>query len=622
MFTNQNVKSVNAYGIDLFVKDGGAFKETQSAAIPEGSDMRIVFRLSRALGAFDFVPRLTSDYDGSVKDIECVWKDIKNGFDLYEIYLPPMSVGLYFLSATFKTTDGVTDFIFPDGSNVLPLTVHSADFVTPDKFKGGVIYQIFVDRFAKSKKHTLPVKDGAYLDPNWENGIPTYPEKPGDAFNNNCFFGGSLYGVAEKLDYLSSLGVTVLYLNPIFDAASNHKYDTSDYMKIDEMFGGEKAFDTLIRAAKKRGISIILDGVFNHTGSDSIYFDKESRYPTLGAYESKESPYYHWYDFKNYPEDYDCWWGVKILPAINKNSEDFRNFICGENGIVRHYLKKGISGWRLDVADELSGGFLDALRIAAKKEKADSIIIGEVWEDASVKISYDQRRAYFQGSQLDSVMNYPLRTAITDYVLSGNSDIIKRCMTSLYMHYPKCVSDVQMNILGTHDTERILSVLASDGISFKKNGELAGYKMSSGSKRHATELLKAASFLLYTLPGIPCIYYGDEIGMEGGRDPFNRLPFTWHSKDEDILAHYELLGALRSRFSEFADGEFKLIRAEDGLFVFSRGELICAVNLGNESVFVSERNFTEILSGAPAVKKDNGDYSFVLSHNSFAIFKK
>lgn len=622
MFTKQNVKSVKAYGIDLFVKDRGAFKKTQSAAIPESTEMRIVFRLSRALGAFNFAPRITYDADGSIKEIECAWTDIQNGFDLYEISISPMPVGLYFLSATYQTTDGVTDFIFPDGLNALPLTVHSADFVTPDKFKGGVMYQIFVDRFAKSKKHALPVKDGAYLDANWESGIPAYPEKPGDAFNNNCFFGGSLYGVAEKLDYLCSLGVNVLYLNPIFDAASNHKYDTSDYMKIDEMFGGEKAFDALMRATKKRGISVILDGVFNHTGSDSVYFDKESRYPTLGAYESKKSPYYHWYDFKSYPDDYNCWWGVKILPAINKNNEDFRNFICGKNGVIRHYLKKGISGWRLDVADELSSEFLSALRATAKDEKSDCIVIGEVWEDASDKVAYGQRRAYFQGSQLDAVMNYPLRTAITDYVLSGNSDIISRCITSLYMHYPKCVSDVQMNILGTHDTERILSVLAGDGISFKKNGELAGYKMSSGARKRATELLKAASFLLYTLPGIPCIYYGDEIGMEGGRDPFNRLPFPWHAKDEDILSHYELLGALRSQYKQFSDGEFKIIRADDGLFVFSRGDLICAINLGSDAVFVSERDFTEILSGKRSVRRDNGEYSFVISHNSFGIFKK
>ncbi len=622
MFTNQNIKDPKMYGIDLFVKRNGIFKEALSAAVPEGTDMRIVFRISRALGAFRFAPRVTVDADGSVKDLECRWIDVKNGSDLYEAYISPMPIGLYFISATYRTTDGQTAFIFPDGSDALPLTVHSEDFVTSDKFKGGVMYQIFVDRFAKSKKHTLPIKDGAYIEQDWENGIPTYPETPGDAFNNNCFFGGSLYGVAEKLDYLASLGVNILYLNPIFDAASNHKYDTADYMKIDEMFGGEKGFDTLIRQAKKRGISIILDGVFNHTGSDSVYFDKESRYPTLGAYESKDSPYYSWYDFRSYPDDYNCWWDVKILPAINKNNEDFRNFICGDNGVIRHYLKKGISGWRLDVADELSNEFLYALRNAARDVNPDSIVIGEVWEDASDKIAYGKRRRYFQGSQLDAVMNYPLRTAITDYVLSGNSDIIERCMTSLYMHYPKCVSDVQMNILGTHDTERILSILACDGINSKKNSELATYRMSDGTRKRASELLKLASFLLFTLPGIPCIYYGDEVGMEGGRDPFNRLPFPWHAQNKDIRAHYEKLGALRKSFSEFADGEFKVIRAENGLFVFSRGDLICAVNRGRDSEFVSERDFTEIPSGTHAVRRDNGEYSFIIQHNSFGIFKK
>ena len=622
MFTKQDVKSVNAYGIDLFVKTDGSFKKTPSAAIPEGSEVRVIFRLSRALGAFRFVPRLRTDANGQVQELKCAWTGIENGFDLYETAVPVMPIGLYFLSATYQTTDGVTPFLFPDGIDALPLTVHSKDFATPDKLKGGVMYQIFVDRFAKSKKHVLPVKEGAYLDPDWENGIPVYPETPGDAFNNNCFFGGSLYGVAEKLDYLSSLGVTVLYLNPIFDAASNHKYDTSDYLKVDEMFGGEKALKTLIRTAKKRGITIILDGVFNHTGSDSVYFNKESRYPNLGAYQSKESPYYSWYDFKNYPDEYNCWWDVKILPAIKKNNDDFRNFICGDNGVIRHYTKMGIGGWRLDVADELSNAFLSDLRSSAKDENKDAIIIGEVWEDASDKIAYDKRRSYFQGSQLDAVMNYPLRTAIIDYVLSGNSDIIKRCATSLYMHYPKCVSDVQMNVLGTHDTERILSMLAGDGISFKRNRELAGYKMSHGARKHATELLKIASFLLFTLPGIPCIYYGDEIGMEGGRDPFNRLPFAWHSQDTEIRGHYEALGALRGNYSEFADGELNITYAKDGLFVYSREDLICAVNRGGEHVFVSERDFTEILSGKRSVRRDNGEYSFVIPHNGFAIFKK
>ncbi len=612
----------NEYGIEFFLKTSGTVKRSPCAAFPKGAGIRIVFRVSRSLDAFRFSPSLTSDKDGSVVTPKCFWRGLDKGYDIYETEITDLGIGLYFLSAMYISVDGQKAFVFPDLSTALPITVYSADFSTPSDFKGGVMYQIFVDRFAKSEKHALPIKEGAYIESDWDNGIPAYPENPGDDFNNNCFFGGSLYGVTEKLDYLKDLGVNIIYLNPIFDAASNHKYDTSDYMKIDEMFGGEKAFGKLVREAEKRGIGIILDGVFNHTGADSVYFDKNGRYPTLGAYESKESPYYGWYDFKEYPNDYSCWWGVKILPSINKDNEDFRNFICGKNGVIRHYLKKGISGWRLDVADELSDEFLNALRSAVKSENKDAIIIGEVWEDASDKIAYGKRRSYFQGSQLDSVMNYPLRTAIIDYIICKNSDIIANCVSSLYLHYPKCVSDVQMNILGTHDTERILSILACDGINFKKNRELAGYKMSEGARARAAELLKLASFLLFTLPGIPCIYYGDEVGTEGGRDPFNRLPFPWNSIDDSIRSHYKKLGLIRKDNPEFADGELKILYADKGLFAFSRGDLICAVNRGSEFIFTSDKDFSDIMSGGSANKNANGEFSFTLAHNAFAVFQK
>ena len=342
----------------------------------------------------------------------------------------------------------------------------------------------------------------------------------------------------------------------------------------------------------------------------------------MGAYQSKESPYYNWYDFKSYPDEYSSWWGVKILPSINKTSEDFREFICGENGVLRHYLRLGIDGWRLDVADELSDGFLDSLRNAVKTEKSDALIIGEVWEDASYKIAYGSRRKYFRGNQLDSVMNYPLRNAITDYLLSGRSEIISRCATSLYLHYPKEVSDVLMNHLGTHDTERILNVLAADGSLSMTNRQLSEYKMSKSDKARGKALLKLAAFLLYTLPGVPSVYYGDEAGMEGGRDPFNRMPYPWGKEDGELLDFYISLGKLRRTHKAFTDGVFSVIYEGDGLFVYQRGNLICAVNRGGDRTLCSKSAVRDLLSNKESVLCDDGLYRIRIKSGDFLVFKK
>ena len=267
---------------------------------------------------------------------------------------------------------------------------------------GGTMYQIFVDRFCRGGNETP--RDDVIMHGDWSDD-PMYAER-GMPILNNDFFGGDLAGVEKKLPYLKSLGVNVIYLNPIFSAYSNHKYDTSDYMSVDEMFGGDEALDSLIAAAKEQGISIILDGVFNHTGSNSIYFNKYGKYDSVGAYQSKDSPYYRWYNFTSYPDKYECWWGIDIHPRVKCDDETYREYICGKNGVIRSYLRRGISGWRLDVADELSDSFLAELRSAASEEDPRSVIIGEVWENAVTKVSYGNRRRYFRGHELDSVMNH------------------------------------------------------------------------------------------------------------------------------------------------------------------------------------------------------------------------
>lgn len=192
--------------------------------------------------------------------------------------------------------------------------------------------------------------------------MPEYPAYPGAPLKNNRFYGGTLLGIIDKLEYIRSLGVDTIYLSPIFDAASNHKYDTADYMSVDSMFGGEKAFKALIKKAHEYGIGIILDGVFNHTGSDSIYFNKYGHYKTLGAYQSKKSKYYSWYDFKNYPDEYTAWWGIDILPRIHPDKPDCRKYFVGKDGVIAKYASMGIDGFRLDVADELSDDFIAEIK--------------------------------------------------------------------------------------------------------------------------------------------------------------------------------------------------------------------------------------------------------------------
>ena len=451
------------------------------------------------------------------------------------------------------------------------LLVYAADYKTSENFRRGVVYQVFVDRFAKSETHELPVKDGVVLDPDWENGIPQYGEYPGAEVANNVFFGGSLYGVIEKLDYIASLGVTTIYLSPVFDAYSNHKYDTGDYLTVDEMFGGNQALSELCRTAEERGIRIILDGVFNHTGADSIYFNRFGHYDSVGAYQSKKSPYAEWYKFHDFPEVYESWWGVKVLPRVDSSNPEYQDFIT--HLVVPQWMREGIAGWRLDVADELSDEFLYKFRESVRECDPDGVVIGEVWEDASDKVSYNRRRYYLRGKQLDSVMNYPLRDAILSYVKDGDADKLRRFTEGTYRRYPKGASDTLLNFLGTHDTERILTIFGGEPCGERTNEELSTMHMTPEQRRAGAERLRFAYSILAGLPGVPCIFYGDEAGMEGYRDPFCRRPFPWHAMDEQILAHYRKIGKIRKEQTVFRDGLFRILALTPDVFAYIREPL-------------------------------------------------
>lgn len=449
------------------------------------------------------------------------------------------------------------------------LTVYDADFTTPDSFKGGVMYQIFPDRFRNSGREKKNVPTDRILRDDW-GGTPEWRRTPQGKILNNDYFCGDFEGIIEKLPYIASLGVSCIYLNPIFEAHSNHRYDTADYLKIDPLLGTGEDFKKLCKKAREQGISILLDGVFSHTGADSIYFNKYNRYKSVGAYNSKKSKYYCWYRFKSHPDDYYCWWNIKIMPEINEENEDFVDFITAPGGVVSKWMGLGAAGFRIDVADELPDIFLDALRKAVKRENPEGLVLGEVWEDASNKFSHGGRRRYLLGRQLDSVMNYPFQEAIIDFAKTGNAENFMQKVLSIIENYPPDALHLLMNHIGTHDTARILTVLSGLDLTNESREWQVGLKMNDEQRKKAIKLLRLASVLQYTLPGIPSLYYGDEAGLEGGRDPFNRGCFPWESENKDLTAHFAALGNLRAAHSVFKKGEFLPLSAAAGCLAYCR----------------------------------------------------
>ena len=435
----------------------------------------------------------------------------------------------------------------------------------------GVMYQIFPDRFCRDHGMAIPPMNKDYiLREDW-GGTPH--EGPfEDGTWNKEFFGGNIPGITSRLDDLQDLGVTVIYLNPIFEAYSNHRYDTADYLAIDPMLGTLEDFIHLAEEAKERGIRILLDGVFNHTGSDSRYFNKDGRYPDLGAYQSQDSPYYPWYSFQKYPEEYTGWWGIPTLPAVNETEPSYMEFMAkGDHSVIRTWMRAGAAGFRLDVADELPDEFLDAVAKTIREEREDGCIVGEVWEDASNKVAYGVKRQYFKGKQLDSVMNYPLKDALVEYLTQHhNGEIMAYRVKKLWENYPRSAFRQLMNILGTHDTARILTALSEGSLGEKETRD-----------RHGIALLVWA-----LMPGIPCIYYGDELGYVGGKEPHNRGCYDWDKRDEEIFRRYTSILDFRASIENIGALEYAPYIGEKGVFGFIRRdgsrELLVVVNAGDE----------------------------------------
>ena len=528
-------------------------------------------------------------YCGTISIRLCIFDE--NGFEMlvpfdkiseegdYEIYVTDFSLykaGLYFYYFRVETQESNFS-LYRQGENtnieegdLWQLTCYDALYEGKNDFAGKVMYQIFPDRFAVLGKCNSTEKLQPFWIHNSLSDTPVFlPDENGKILNND-FFGGNLNGITEKLPYIKELGVGVIYLNPIFMAYSNHRYDTADYKKIDPMLGTEEDFKNLCEKAHELDIKIILDGVFSHTGSNSRYFDKDGVFGG-GAVSDENSPYREWYMFESYPDKYTSWWGIDTLPCVNELCPSYMDYIIkDDDSVIAHWLRAGADGFRLDVVDEIPDEFVAEVKKKMNEVKPEAILIGEVWEDASNKISYSVRRKYLLGNELDSVMNYPFRNAIIGFVLRNinGCDFKDRVMT-IAENYPKPVLNCLMNMLSTHDTVRILTLLGDDG-SLTEKAQKAEFHLQGERLKRAIELEKLAAFLQFTLPGMPCVYYGDEIGMEGYEDPLNRRFFEWEKEDVGLKEFYKKLAGIKNSTPALKTGDISFVQADDDCIVFER----------------------------------------------------
>ncbi len=576
---------------------------------------------------------------GKTTCLDMFWCGMNNSdHEWWECHFTPETPGLYFYHFELRTARGrsvmkedIGGMARTGGGSDWQLTVYSEEFTTPDWLSGGVIYQIFPDRFYNSGTPKENVPSDRVIHSDWNEQPEWRPNADGKILNND-FFGGDLKGIEQKLDYLVSLGVTCIYLNPIFESHSNHRYDTANYEKIDPMLGTEADFRSLCSAARERGIHILIDGVFSHTGSDSIYFNREGRYPTCGAYNSQSSPFYDWYSFRSWPNDYECWWDFVTLPNVREDEPGYNEYINGANGIIRHWLSAGASGWRLDVADELPDEFLDNLNRSAKDFSKDALILGEVWEDASNKTAYGVRRRYLLGSQLDSVMNYPFSEAVIGFLTGEHASLMMDRIESIVEHYPPQVLRILMNHIGTHDTERVLTLLGGEASEEHDREWQSRQRLSHDRRDMALKKLRLASLLQFMLPGVPCIYYGDEAGMEGCRDPFNRACYPWGKEDENLIAWYRYISLLRrENIDILRDGKLRNIYSHDDILAFERyietplGEkaLFIAVNRSENNAVIPSIDYrrAQFIFGAPYTNNTDGPADFKLPSYGFTMLR-
>ena len=566
-------------------------------AVPSGTKVQLTLRPLRAEGFSRATMSARFEFrDDATVTLNMPWSGLDGARDLFTCTLDTGDyVGLVWYSFGLERLDGKGRKMF----GPYQLTVYDGGEVVPEWFGEGTTYQIFPDRFRRTRvPDPQGMVGGRWVHTAWQEEPEFRPDKNGE-IRNRDFFGGDLKGVMEKLDYLQGLGVETLYFCPIFEAAENHRYGTADYRNIDPMLGTEEDFIQLCAMAHQRGMRVMLDGVFNHTGYVSRYFNGDGFYPTPGACQSEDSPYRSWFNFIHWPDQYESWWGIYSLPAVNEHDPSYRNFIFGgQDSVVRRWLRAGADGWRLDVADELPDDFVRGIHEAARAEKPDAVIIGEVWEDGSTKVAYGVRRRHIMGRHCDGLMNYPFRNAVLSYLKGGDAADFVNAMETLRENYPRFAYYSAMNSLGTHDTARILTLLgAEEGCEHQSKEWSSNYRLGPDQRRRAKELLKLGAALMFAFPGSPTVYYGDEAGMEGFEDPFNRRTFPWGREDSELMGWFSRLGHLRKQSPALRQGDIHYRVGKGPVLAFTRthGEetVLAVFNTGSEEATLRLRENEE-----------------------------
>ena len=551
--------------------------KTPFGAIAAGTPVTLRLDVPGSFGYVDPHLVLTKDREDPVH-YRMEYTGQSDGVNHFAVTVTPTTSGLYFyyfdLYTDFRKicrgpgAEGRLTWVLEDSWQ---LTVYEPDFQTPDWIKSGTMYQIFPDRFYEGDPDkTMPFADRIYRAD--KEGEPYFwPTEQPEGYLNMDYFGGDVLGIQKKLPYLKGLGVTCIYLNPIFEAHANHRYNTADYLKADPLLGTNEDFAALCKEASRQGIRIILDGVFSHTGSDSRYFNREGRYGPGGAYRDRHSPYRSWYDFDSgYACGYRSWWGFETLPEVEEESPSYIDFVCGPGGVIDTWLGLGASGFRLDVADELPDDFIEKIRAAVKAHGADKLLIGEVWEDATTKEGWGRRRTYLRGHGLDTTMNYPFRNAAIDFVRGADAAAVADAILSICENYPKPALDCAMNFLSTHDTERAITAIADEPTNGRDRFWQSGRRIPLSRMDDAVRRELLAYALLFTLPGVPCIYYGDEIAMQGYRDPFNRAYYDWNSTERRLRGPLANLAELRRSCDAFKGGAIEWVEAAGDVLHFRR----------------------------------------------------
>ncbi len=593
-------------------------------AVASGTQVQFTLRPSRGecFCHASLTARFESRNDQTVT-LKMPWTGFDLGRDVFSAALDTEGyVGLVWYSFRLEQLDGRWIELGP-----YQLTVYDGSEEVPSWFGEGVTYQIFPDRFRRSR---IPNPEGLVgeraVHQSWEE-FPEYRPNDRGEVRNRDFFGGDFQGVLDKLDYLKSLGVETLYFNPIFEAAENHRYGTADYSRVDPFLGTNEDFSRLCEEAHRRGMRVMLDGVFNHTGFVSRYFNGDGFYPESGAYQDQNSPYRPWFNFSQWPQRYDSWWGIYSLPAVNEDDPSYQDFIFGgEDSVVRRWLRAGADGWRLDVADELPDSFVHGIHAAARAEKPDAVVIGEVWEDGSTKVAYGVRRKHILGGHCDGLMNYPLRSAILSFFQGGGAEAFVEGMETIRENYPAFAFYSAMNSLDTHDTPRLLTLLGAGGEYRDQTKEWrAQFRLSPRQRSRGKELLKAAALLMFCFPGSPTVYYGDEVGMEGFEDPFNRQTYPWGHEDTDLLEWYRALGRLRGSRQALRRGSIRYAVGKGPLLAFLREtaeeRLLCAFNAGDETrAFSFDEGRLFPLLGRPHFSQKDGLYTIAIPPRSGAVF--